>query len=46
MCGSDLHTISGRRAQPCPSILRHEGAGVVKSTNNLQLEVGQSLTIP
>lgn len=44
ICGSDLHTISGRRSQPCPSILGHEGAGVVESTKNPQLEVGQRVT--
>lgn len=30
ICGSDRHTVSGIRSQPCPSILGHEGVGVVE----------------
>ncbi|NMF31825.1 alcohol dehydrogenase catalytic domain-containing protein [Corynebacterium ammoniagenes] len=44
ICGSDLHTISGRRSQPCPSVLGHEGAGVVMETKNPDLEIGQRVT--
>jgi len=29
VCGSDRHTVSGRRDQPCPSILGHETVGEV-----------------
>lgn len=29
VCGSDLHTVSGRRPAPCPSILGHEAIGEV-----------------
>lgn len=29
ICGSDLHTYTGRRIEPMPSILGHEGVGVV-----------------
>lgn len=29
VCGSDWHTVSGRRSSPCPSVLGHEGAGTV-----------------
>lgn len=29
VCGSDLHTVSGRRSAPCPSILGHEAVGRV-----------------
>lgn len=29
VCGSDRHTISGRRESPHPSVLGHEGVGVV-----------------
>jgi putative phosphonate catabolism associated alcohol dehydrogenase len=29
LCGSDLHTIEGRRAEPTPAILGHEGVGEV-----------------
>lgn len=28
-CGSDLHTVSGRRPAPCPSVLAHEAIGEV-----------------
>lgn len=44
ICGSDLHTVSGRRSAPCPSILGHEGVGIVQETRNPQLEVGQRVT--
>lgn len=29
VCGSDRHTVSGRRTQPCPSILGHESVGEI-----------------
>jgi threonine 3-dehydrogenase len=29
VCGSDLHTVSGRRRAPCPSVLGHEAVGEV-----------------
>ncbi|MBS9374230.1 zinc-binding dehydrogenase [Rhodococcus sp. B50] len=29
VCGSDLHTVSGRRSGPAPSVLGHEGVGEV-----------------
>ena len=29
ICGSDLHTISGRRTEPTPSILGHEIVGEI-----------------
>lgn len=29
ICGSDLHTIEGRRSEPTPAILGHEGIGEV-----------------
>ena len=32
VCGSDRHTVSGRRSSACPSVLGHEGVGVVLST--------------
>ncbi|OBI97315.1 alcohol dehydrogenase catalytic domain-containing protein [Mycobacterium sp. 1465703.0] len=31
VCGSDRHTVSGRRSQPCPSILGHETVGEIVS---------------
>ncbi|WP_256890775.1 alcohol dehydrogenase catalytic domain-containing protein [Corynebacterium amycolatum] len=41
ICGSDRHTVLGRRNTPCPSILGHEGVGVVRATGNPDLQVGQ-----
>ncbi|XP_064609316.1 L-threonine 3-dehydrogenase-like [Liolophura sinensis] len=29
ICGSDLHTMTGMRSEPCPSILGHEAVGEV-----------------
>lgn len=29
VCGSDLHTVSGRRCGPVPSVLGHEGVGEI-----------------
>jgi putative phosphonate catabolism associated alcohol dehydrogenase len=29
ICGSDLHTVQGRRTEPTPCVLGHEGVGVV-----------------
>jgi putative phosphonate catabolism associated alcohol dehydrogenase len=31
ICGSDLHTIQGRRTEPTPCVLGHEGVGVVSA---------------
>lgn len=31
VCGSDLHTVSGRRPGPCPSVLGHEAVGRVRA---------------
>jgi threonine 3-dehydrogenase len=50
VCGSDRHTVSGRRAQPCPSILGHETVGNIvafggedelRSVDGRPLHVGQ-----
>lgn len=41
ICGSDRHTVLGRRSAPCPSILGHEGVGIVCATKNPGLRVGQ-----
>lgn len=58
VCGSDRHTVSGRRTQPCPSILGHEtvgeivslGAGAPRAVDGQTLRVGQrviwSVTLP
>lgn len=34
LCGSDLHTFSGRRAEPTPVVLGHEMVGVVERVND------------
>ncbi|MGW4479983.1 zinc-binding dehydrogenase [Rhodococcus triatomae] len=31
ICGSDLHTVTGRRSAACPSVLGHEAVGVVEA---------------
>ncbi len=50
ICGSDRHTVLGRRSAPCPSVLGHEGVGIVRDTRNPDLRVGQrvvfSVTAP
>jgi len=30
ICGSDLHTVSGKRQEPMPLVLGHEGVGVIE----------------
>lgn len=32
VCGSDRHTVSGRRPGACPSVLGHEGVGLVEES--------------
>lgn len=44
ICGSDRHTVSGRRSQPCPSVLGHEGVGIVVATENPAITLGQRVT--
>ena len=58
VCGSDRHTVSGRREQPCPSILGHEtvgeivalGGGGASDVDGRPLRLGQrviwSVTLP
>lgn len=50
ICGSDRHTVLGRRSAPSPSVLGHEGVGIVRNTRNPDLRVGQrvvfSVTAP
>ncbi|RWA16748.1 hypothetical protein MELE44368_05905 [Mycolicibacterium elephantis DSM 44368] len=42
VCGSDLHTVGGRRPAPCPSVLGHEAVGdVVAAGHNAPATVGQ-----
>ncbi|QDZ42866.1 alcohol dehydrogenase catalytic domain-containing protein [Corynebacterium sp. sy039] len=44
ICGSDRHTVTGRRKQACPSVLGHEGVGIVEQTRNPLLVPGQRVT--
>lgn len=41
ICGSDRHTVSGRRGGACPSILGHEGVGEVVASRREGTEPGQ-----
>ncbi|MGV0743691.1 zinc-binding dehydrogenase [Mycolicibacterium sp. XJ870] len=42
VCGSDLHTVSGRRSAACPSILGHEAVGEVVGVGaGASAELGQ-----
>ncbi|OMB98909.1 dehydrogenase [Mycobacterium sp. NS-7484] len=42
VCGSDLHTVSGRRPAACPSVLGHEAVGeVVGVGRDANVQVGQ-----
>lgn len=41
ICGSDRHTVSGRRSAACPSVLGHEGVGVVVASRRTGVLLGQ-----
>ncbi len=41
ICGSDLHTVGGRRDAPTPCILGHEGVGRVAEANGLAAADGR-----
>ncbi|MEW2482297.1 zinc-binding dehydrogenase [Mycobacterium sp. NPDC049093] len=42
VCGSDLHTVTGRRPAACPSVLGHEAVGdVVATGSGTEVAVGQ-----
>lgn len=44
VCGSDLHTVTGRRRAECPSVLGHEAVGdIVAAGADTPLEVGQRI---
>ncbi|MGW0178322.1 zinc-binding dehydrogenase [Nocardia sp. NPDC003345] len=44
VCGSDLHTVSGRRTAACPSILGHEAVGrVVAAGLGAEREAGERI---
>ena len=46
ICASDLHTADGRRLEPCPSVLGHEGVGrvIVAGERRDQTLVGKRVT--
>ncbi|MBK1833116.1 alcohol dehydrogenase catalytic domain-containing protein [Roseibacillus ishigakijimensis] len=44
LCGSDLHTLSGRREAPVPCVLGHEGVGVVAASRREEVKEGQRVT--
>ncbi len=44
ICGSDLHTIEGRRTAPTPCVLGHEAVGHVVASNRSGLVTGQRVT--
>ncbi|WP_166908410.1 zinc-binding dehydrogenase [Mycobacterium sp. DL440] len=42
VCGSDLHTVMGRRSAACPSVLGHEAVGEIVATGpGADVRVGQ-----
>lgn len=44
VCGSDLHTVSGRRPAACPSILGHEAVGDIVATGpDTDAQAGQRI---
>lgn len=44
VCGSDLHTVAGRRSAACPSVLGHEAVGDVVATGpDADAQVGQRI---
>jgi putative phosphonate catabolism associated alcohol dehydrogenase len=44
ICGSDLHTHSGRRHSPAPSILGHEMVGHIEATTDPNFQPGDRVT--
>ena len=40
ICGSDRHTVSGRRSGACPSVLGHEGVGEVVESRRAGVRAG------
>lgn len=45
ICQSDRHTVTGRRTSPMPSVLGHEGVGVIQENNGAQDIHGDLLQI-
>lgn len=44
ICNSDVHTLTGRRREPTPSVLGHEGCGVVVGTARPGVRRGDLVT--
>ncbi|XP_037079357.1 2-deoxy-scyllo-inosamine dehydrogenase-like [Pollicipes pollicipes] len=44
VCGSDVHTVRGVRTEPTPSILGHEGVGLVEISRRPGVEPGHLVT--
>ena len=45
LCGSDVHTIEGRRHEPTPAILGHEGIGeVIAAGTGVEHDLGRRVT--
>ena len=44
ICGSDLHTVDGRRSAPTPCVLGHEAVGHVASSEREGISCGQRVT--
>jgi len=44
ICGSDLHTVDGRRHGPVPCVLGHEAVGVVEASARIGIARGQRVT--
>ena len=44
ICGSDLHTIEGRRSAPTPCVLGHEAVGIVVASARAGVMPGQRVT--
>jgi putative phosphonate catabolism associated alcohol dehydrogenase len=44
ICGSDLHTVDGRRSAPTPCVLGHEGVGHVAASAREDIGMGQRVT--
>ena len=46
VCGSDLHTLGGKRTTPFPCVMGHEGCGVVVRSSREGLAEGTRVTWP
>jgi len=44
LCNSDLHTLAGRRQEPTPAVLGHEGCGTVVLSSRESVSVGERVT--